>query len=315
MRYGNFYPAHSSNYTRGRGKAIKEITIHHSAGMENTLRYLWGNPSRNASSHFYVHPSYVEQYVDTNDTAWTNSVWSSNQESITIEVRGDWRGYYDQATLNQLQGLLVALRRHYPTARLGYHNDHKATICPAELKSKGYAKNVWDNAWKVINPPVTPKPPTPAPKPQITYKPVEKSLSKLKRNANLWDFNFTSWSKAKAVKEYPAGHVVEVVAIATNQLGAKYAMTQYSYDKKITNGFNSADLEPVTSTPEPDVPVIPEPPVKPPVEPPVQPPTLPVPTLPIPTIKDQVDQNTEDISKIKAFLLAVGALISKIFGK
>lgn len=241
-----FYPAHSSNFTRGRNRPIKYITIHHSAGWEQTLRYLWGDPNRNASSHFWVGNGHVEQYVDTDDTAWTNGNFASNSESITIEVRGDWRGYYDQATLNKLEELLRVLRKNYPTAGITYHQDVSSvyTLCPADLKHKGYARRVWDNvtAW------LAPKPtPTPTPAPALTYRPITPKRVKLIRTANLWNFNFSSWAQAKAVGEaYQAGHLVDVVAIGRNSLGGEYYMTSYSYNGgnvRATNGFNTKDCE------------------------------------------------------------------------
>ena len=104
-----FYQANINNYTPGRTRPIRKLTIHHSAGWENTLRYLWADPNRNGSSHFWVgnQPNQIEQYVDTADTAWTNGNWNSNCESITVETRGDWRGYYDQPTLDNLYALMV----------------------------------------------------------------------------------------------------------------------------------------------------------------------------------------------------------------
>ena len=115
-----FYQAASSNYSRGREQPIRYVTIHHSAGWEDTLRYLWANPSRNGSSHFWVgnKPGQIEQYVDTDDTAWTNGNWRSNSESLTIEVRGDWRGYYDQQTLDNLELLLRELRSRWPNVSI-----------------------------------------------------------------------------------------------------------------------------------------------------------------------------------------------------
>lgn len=249
-----FYPANKSNFTVGRGgNPIKFITIHHSAGWENTLRYLWADPNRNGSSHFWVgnKAGQIEQYVDTNDTAWTNGNWQSNQQSITIEVRGDWRGYYDQQTLDNLETLLQKLRKAYPTVAISYHKDvsDRITLCPAELKDKGYAKRVWDKVTAWLNPP--------KPTPVITYRAITPKRIKLIRTANLWDFNFTDWTKAKAIKTYQAGDVIDVVAEATNALGAKYYMTAYSYNNgavRATNGFNVADAKDY-------VPEITEPPV------------------------------------------------------
>jgi hypothetical protein len=237
-----FYQANGSNYSPGREQPIRYITIHHSAGWEQTLRYLWADPSRNGSSHFWVGNGHIEQYVDTNDTAWTNGNWRSNNESITIEVRGDWRGYYDQATLDNLEKLLQKLRTLYPNVGIEYHKDvsDKITLCPADLKDKGYAKKVWDKVTAWLNP--APKPPVQ----KITYTPITPKRIKLKVAANLWDFNFTDWSKAKAVKPYGQGSVIDVVAVATNALGGKYYMTAYSYNNgavRATNGFNIKDCE------------------------------------------------------------------------
>lgn len=249
LSIATFYPAHSSNYTKGRPAPVDRITIHHTAGLEDTLRYLWGDPARNGSSHFYVHPRYIEQYVDTDDTAWTNGSQPSNQRAVTIEVRGDWRnGYYDQAALDNLQKLLVELRKHYPNARITYHMDEVdkryypgGTLCPADLKHKGYAQRIWDKVTEILQP--TPTPPT---VPNIIYRPITPKRVELIRAANLWNFSFTDWSKAKAVAPYPAGHTVDVVAEATNAVGGKYYMTAYSYDEgriRATNGFNIADCK------------------------------------------------------------------------
>lgn len=238
-----FYQASGSNYSPGREQPIRYITVHHSAGWEQTLRYLWADPNRGGSSHFWVGnvADHIEQYVDTNDTAWTNGNWRSNNESVTIEVRGDWRGYYDQETLNNLGKLLYKLRQLYPNVAIEYHKDvsDKITLCPADLKDKGYAKAVWDSVSRQLNPPTPPKP-------QITYEKITPKRIKLKITANLWDFNFTSFANAKAVKPYGQGSVIDVVAVATNALGSKYYMTAYSYNDgaiRATNGFNIVDCE------------------------------------------------------------------------
>lgn len=243
LSIAKWYPAHSSNFTKGRGGLkVLHVTIHHSAGWEATLRYLWGDPNRNGSSTFWVGnlKAQIEQYVDTEDTPYTNGNWRSNQTSITIEVRGDWRGYFDQQTLDNLELLLREIRKHYPNADIEYHQDvsDKFTLCPADLKHKGYARKVWDKvtAW------LKPTPPAPA----IKYQPITPKRVQLIRVANLWDFNFTDWGKAKAVKTFGEGEVVDVVAIATNQLGAKYYMTAYSFNNgavRATNGFNIADCK------------------------------------------------------------------------
>lgn len=243
LSIAKFYQANSSNYSRGREQPIRYVTIHHSAGWEATLRYLWADPSRNGSSHFWVGnlAGQIEQYVDTVDTAWTNGNWRSNNESLTIEVRGDWRGYYNQPTLDNLGKLLYEIRKNYPNVQIEYHKDvsDRVTLCPADLKDKGYAKVVWDTVTKQLNPP---KPPAPS----ITYRKITPKRVELIVSTNLWDFNFTDWSKAKAVKPHGKGSVIDVVAIAKNALGAEYYMTAYSYNNgaiRATNGFNVKDCK------------------------------------------------------------------------
>lgn len=238
-----FYPADPSNYSKGRERAIKYITVHHTAGFENTLRYLWANPSRNGSSHFWVgnQPNQIEQYVDTADTAWTNGNWGSNNESIAIEIRGDWRGYYDAQTLVNLRALIKKILQTHPGLVLTFHMDvsDKVTLCPADLKHKGYAREQFNLAVADL---VPPKPPAP----QITYQKIDPKRIELIVSTNLWNFNFTEWSKAQAVQAFGQGSVVDVVAVATNALGAKYYMTAYSYNNgaiRATNGFNIKDCK------------------------------------------------------------------------
>lgn len=253
-----YFQAAKGNYQPGRGRPIRCFTVHHSAGWEQTLRYLWGDPARGASSTFYVSGSVREQYVDTDDTPYTNGNWPSNQESLTCEVRGDWRnGYYDQATLNNLTEVMYQCLKIWPGLVLTFHKDvsDKSTLCPADLKDKGYAAACWNNAKARIAKENAPAP-TPPPS-KISYQKIAPKRIRLIRTANLWDFNFSDWSKAKAVKTYGAGELIDVVAIATNALGGKYYMTAYSYNEgaiRATNGFNVVDCEDWKPTPTQPVP-------------------------------------------------------------
>ena len=254
-----YFQAAAGNYQPGRGRAIRCFTVHHSAGWEQTLRYLWGDPARGASSTFYVSGSVREQYVDTDDTPYTNGNWPSNQESLTCEVRGDWRnGYYDQATLDNLTEVMYQCLKIWPGLVLTYHKDvsDKVTLCPADLKDRGYAAACWNNAKARIAAEQAPATP---PATAISYQKITPKRIRLIRTANLWNFNFSDWSKAQAVKPYGAGELIDVVAIATNALGGKYYMTAYSYNEgniRSTNGFNVVDCEdyvpaPAEPTPPP----------------------------------------------------------------
>lgn len=258
-----FYAAYKGNYQKGRGKPIRCFTVHHSAGWEQTLRYLWADPARGGSSTFYVSGTVREQYVDTDDTPYTNSNWPSNQESLTCEVRGDWRnGYYDQATLDNLTEVMYQCLKVWPHLVLTFHKDvadpGRSTLCPADLKDKGYAAACWNKAKQRIAAENAPKP-QPS---KITYSEISPKRIQLIRTANLWDFNFTDWSKAKSIKVYGKDELVDVVAIAKNALGGEYYMTANSYDEgriRQTNGFNIKDCKDYVPAPtQPPIPAKPE---------------------------------------------------------
>jgi hypothetical protein len=256
-----FFQAAAGNYQPGRGRAIRCFTVHHSAGWEQTLRYLWADPARGASSNFYVSGSVREQYVDTDDTPYTNGNFSSNQESLTCEVRGDWRGYYDQATLDNLTEVMYQCLKIWPGLVLTFHKDvtSSSTLCPADLKDKGYAAQCWNNAKARIAAEATPTPVPPSPTAPIEYTRITPKRIRLVRTANLWNFNFASWASAQAVKVYGANELIDVVATARNSLGGVYYMTAYSYNEgniRSTNGFNVVDCEdyvpaPTEPTPPP----------------------------------------------------------------
>lgn len=257
-----FYQAHSSNYTPGRAKPIRTFTVHHSAGFEETLRYLWANPNRNASSTFYVSGSVREQYVELEDTPWTNANFDSNSESLTCEVRGDWRnGYFDQATLNNLTEVMYQCLKLYPNLVLNYHQDvaRAFTECPADLKHKGYAADCWQKAKNRI-----------AVENQAAQQPAglrvdipDKKVI-LIRDANLWDMSFTSFANAKAVKALPKGTVIDVAGVYDHPLSkSDYYLSKYSWDHGFNQGINTADcidyVEP-TPAPTPTPTPAPEPP-------------------------------------------------------
>lgn len=275
-----FYPAHASNYTKGRGgRSIRYFTVHHTAGFETTLRYLWGNPNRNGSSHFFAGDNHSEQYVDTRDTAWTNGNWRSNQESITCETRGDWRnGYKDNTTLAQLTEVMYQCLKLYPNLKLTYHRDvsDKPTACPADLKARGYAADCWQRAKNRIA--LEKAAAQPKPKTGLSLRidiPDKKVV--LVRDTNLWDMNFTDFSKAKAIKALPKGTVIDVAGIYDHPMSkSDYYLSRYSWDRNQNYGINRADCKdyvPPKPTPKPT-------------------PTTPPPALPAPPISHEEGAGT-----------------------
>lgn len=299
-----FYPCHPTNYTKGRrGRSIKYFTVHHTVANNSTLRYLWGNADRNGSSHLFVGEGYFEQYVDTDDTAWTNGNFTSNTESITCEVRGDWRyGYYNAKTLATLEEAMYQVIKLYPKIqlRLTYHMDvsNKSTLCPADLKHKGYAKRAWDNAQKraVENPA------------NLRLDIPDKKVV-LIEDTNVWDMSFRKWGDAKAVTALKKGTVIDVAGIYDHPLSkVDYYLSRYSWERNLNNGISIASCKDWV-----------EPPPKPPAN------TKPVdnPNKPdsqqspaggageIPVIN--VDPNGEKLNQILDILKYIKALLERIF--
>lgn len=307
-----FYPAASSNFTPGRTNPISKFCVHHSAGWEQTLRYLWADPARNGSSTLYVSGSVREQYVELEDTAWCNGSWLSNNQSISCETRGDWRnGYYDQATLDNLTEVMYQSLKLYPGLQLVFHMDEidksrypGGTACPADLKYKEYATNCWNNAKnRIAVEAAAANPVTPA---NLRIDIPDKKVI-LIRDSNLWDMSFTSFANAKALKALPKGTVIDVAGVYDHPLSkSDYYLSNWSWNHGENNGINRADCEdyvppapPVVN--EPTVPVVTPPVVTPPVTPPHNDGSGPLPPLP-------VDPNGD----LKARVSALEAIVKKI---
>lgn len=143
----NWIPAHSSNYTPGRQRPLKAITIHHMAGNLTIEQCgsLWQNPSRNGSSHYGIgSDGRIACYVMEENTAWTNSNWNSNCESITIEtandqIGGDW--HVSDTALNSLIRLVADIAKRNGLGKLvrgqnlTWHSMFVATTCPGPYLS------------------------------------------------------------------------------------------------------------------------------------------------------------------------------------
>lgn len=112
----DYVPAYEGNYTKGRyGHKIKYITIHHMAGRLSSYDCgrIFQTPGRLGSSHYGIgYDGHISQYVSESDTAWTNSNWISNLESVTIEVSDNDNSWYvNDDTLNSLIILVADIAR------------------------------------------------------------------------------------------------------------------------------------------------------------------------------------------------------------
>lgn len=136
------WPAYSGNYTPGRQKKIRCITIHHMAGKLTARQCgaIFQTVGRRGSSHYGIgYNGEIAWYVDENDTAWTNSNWDSNCESITIETANDENGgnwHVSEASINSLIRLVadIAKRNNLGTLVKGqnvtWHSMFANTNCP-----------------------------------------------------------------------------------------------------------------------------------------------------------------------------------------
>lgn len=155
-------PADEGNYTKGRsGRSIEAITIHHMAGVLTAEQCgrIFQAVGRYGSSHYGVgYDGSIANYVDEEDTAWTNSNWDSNCKSITIEVSDNDNSWYvNDTTLNALIKLVadIAKRRELrtlvPGKNLTWHSMFADTACPGDyLRSK--MQYIADEANKINNP-------------------------------------------------------------------------------------------------------------------------------------------------------------------
>lgn len=141
-------PADEGNYTKGRsGRSIEAITIHHMAGRLTAKQCgrIFQAKGRYGSSHYGVgYDGSIANYVDEEDTAWTNSNWDSNCKSITIEISDNDNSWYvNDTTLNAVIKLVadIAKRRDLeilvPGKNLTWHSMFTSTTCPGDyLRSK-----------------------------------------------------------------------------------------------------------------------------------------------------------------------------------
>ena len=139
------YLADGGNYTVGRsGRKIEAVAIHHMAGKLTAKQCgaIFQTVGRYGSSHYGIgYNGEIANYVDEDNTAWTNSNWDSNCKSVTIEVsnninKSPWT--VSDASLNSLIKLVadIAKRNNLGTLVKGknvvWHSMFTSTTCPGE---------------------------------------------------------------------------------------------------------------------------------------------------------------------------------------
>lgn len=260
--------ANNANYEVGRaGYKIKGIVIHHAVTTSiSAVDATFANASRQASAHYTVGGKEIHQHVSEANTAWHCGNWYGNHATVGIEtVNSTLAPDYkvsdqsldtliklvaDIAKRNGLGKLKLDPKADYPL--LSGHKDWygAATACPGPYL---YPKlqYIADKA-NAIN-----YPPTPS-KPTLTWTKLDKVKTyKCKlQPTNLWDFNHTKYADCKSMKKFNKGDKVDIYGKVYNkELNATYLLTEYSFTKKITNGFNAGDMEEVVApAPQPVAP-------------------------------------------------------------
>ena len=114
-------------YSRGRGgKPIQWIFIHTMETPETPSRakqvWKWfaGKTAPQASAHFMVDATNVEQSVMLSDTAWAVNDYDTNQKSISIELSGEasqtpeqWADAYSTAELKLAAKIVAQLCKQF----------------------------------------------------------------------------------------------------------------------------------------------------------------------------------------------------------
>lgn len=279
------------------------ITIHNTANdasANNEISYMRTNNNQ-TSFHFAIDDKEVVQGLPLNRNGWHagDGNGTGNRNSIGIEICYSLSGgaRFTKAEENAAKFTAQLLKeRGWDISRVKKHQDWSGKYCPHRTLDMG-----WQRFLNMVQAELTPKP-APTPVPTITYAQIPKKSIELIRDANLWDFNFTDWSKAKAVKGYKKGEKIDnIVAIATNAVGAKYYVSEYSLGKKITNGFNINDAKDWKAPA--------------PVEPPIIPPEKPDPIEPTPEPTpepEKPDYAEENNSLLKQILQLVQLIVDKI---
>ena len=263
--------ANSSNYTVGRQDTIHGIVIHHAASTSlDSIGQVFSQYGRGGSAHYGVGGSQIHQYVREEDTAWHCGDWAGNSCTIGIETTNstgapDWLVAED--TFNTLVKLVADIAKRnglgrikfepdgvYPT--LSAHRDWSPTYCPGDyLYSR--MNEIADKANEINYP---------SKKAELKWSKLDKTTTYITvRDTHLYDFNKTSSSDLTAIKAYAKDTTIDIYGKCENKtIGKTFLVTEYSYTKKITNGFKDDALTAQKApepTPEPETPT--EPTVKP----------------------------------------------------
>ena len=230
-------PAYEGNFTYGRQKPIRCITIHHMAGVLSAEECgnIFQQVGRYGSSNYGVgNDGRIGLYVDECNTSWCNSNWDSNCESVTIETSnceygGNWA--VSDAALNSLIRLVTDIAKRnnlIPLVKgknLTWHSMFTNTECPGDyLRSK--LDYIVEEVNKINK------------KVEVKYELIERISIRIIKNTYLYNIN-----SGETVKRFNTNDKIDnIIAIAIKE-NEKYYITEYSYNNGISNGFKVEDTE------------------------------------------------------------------------
>lgn len=250
----NICPQNKWNIKCPNWMAPEFIVIHNTANdasANNEILYMNRN-NNYVSYHFAVDDIEAVQGLPLDRNGWhagDGANGRGNRKGIAVEICYSLSGgaRFDQAEKNAAWLTAKLLKeRGWGIDRVKKHQDFMNKYCPHRTLDYGWQRflDMIQTELNKLNQPIAPPKPINA---EIAYETIPKKSVKLTRDTNLWNFNFTKWADAKAVKGYAMGEVIEVVAIAHNKtMKADYYMTDYSWNNgkiRATNGFNVKDCE------------------------------------------------------------------------
>ena len=265
--------ANGTNYTPGRQDKIRGIVIHHAASTSlDSIGQVFSQPGRGGSAHYGVGGKQVHQYVREEDTAWHCSNWAGNSATIGIETTNstgapDWK--VSDETFDTLCKLVAEIAKRNGLGKLWINPDadypalsgHKdwqgaCTVCPGPYLYPRL-QEICDRANEINYP---------TKKAELVWTKFDKTETYITtRTTHLYDFNHTHAENIVAIKEFAKDTAIDIYGKVENKtIGMTFLLTEYSFTKKIANGFKSDALTP-KPTPQPQP--APEAPEKPSDEP------------------------------------------------
>ena len=242
---GWFTPAEARSYY---GKYDRMgVTVHWwgdgtgASNHDNIVNYLNGKGARGEAPtvNYVLSDNKITECVAPENVAWASN--NGNPTTISVETQPTLgaEGYKKWGwLLNYLE------KRFGRRLQLFPHNYWTTTQCPGTLSLDRIRQEADKWARGEYDPAPTPTPPPASANLEWVKLPQKQVYLTNKQPTKLWNFNQTSWAGfGNGVKDYAGGSEIEIYGKVINHtLNATYLLTEYSFTKGITNGFNEVDM-------------------------------------------------------------------------